>query len=100
MDLVKEENNEISLLVPKCQKCDLIMSGFWWKFYKDPSFSDTEIMSAFFWTEIFFQCPKCHGKAHLSQQELDKVNSYPMDKVNFPPGFDPNKLKYQRLTSR
>ena len=100
MNLIKEENNELSLVVPTCDKCDLIMSDFWWKFYKDPTFTQSEIMSSFFWTEIYFQCPKCHGKALLTSQELDKLNSYPLDKVNFPPGFDSNKMRYQRLTTK
>lgn len=102
MNLLREEKdtNEITMLVPKCSKCDLIMSGFWYKFYKDPKFSQTEVMSAFWWTEIAFQCPKCYGKILLSAQELDKLNSYPMDKVNFPPGFDSKNMKFTRLMSK
>lgn len=100
MKLTEEKDGEFHFLQPKCQKCDLIMSGFFYKFYKDPNFSDTEVLSAFFWVEVWFQCPKCFGKVFLDKQELEKMNSYPMDKINFPPGFDKKNMKVQRLTSK
>ena len=101
INLIKEEKDEITILTPKCGKCDLYMSGFFYQFYKNPSFTPyTEVKSSFFWTEIKFMCPKCHGSAKLSPQEIDILNSYPLDKINWPPGFDSKNMKVQRLTSR
>lgn len=99
MNLLKEENNELTLLVPKCGKCDYIMSGIHHRFYKNPSFNETEFMSSITWVELKYQCPKCGGQMSLSQEELDKLNSYPGDKVNYPPGFIKN-MKLTRMMSK
>lgn len=100
MKLTEEKDGEFIFNVPECTKCKLIMSGFWYEFYKDPNFSQTEVLSAFFWTKIYFQCPKCLGKIFLSKEELEIMNSYPIDKINFPPGFDKKNMKVQRLTTK
>ena len=37
INLIKEEKDEkITILTPKCGKCDLYMSGFFYQFYKIP----------------------------------------------------------------
>lgn len=95
--MIEEKEGQITILVPKCSKCDLIMSGLFTKFWREPSFTMTEIASSVTWTEFTFQCPNCFAKYKLPQSELDKVNSYPYDKVNWPPGFDSNKMKYEKL---
>ena len=101
--LIKEDSikNEVTVITPKCSKCDLIASGLFYEFYKDPTFSPyTEVMSSIFWTRIWFVCPKCYGTIKMSDQEVDKLNSYPLDKINFPPGFDSKKMKVQRMMSK
>jgi hypothetical protein len=101
MKIIKEELNQISFIVPKCDKCDdKYMDGFFFKFYKDPSFGTTESMASFFWTEMWFQCKYCWAKKHLTDLELDKLNSYPIDMINWPPGFNTKNMKVQRLTSK
>ena len=78
------------------------MKGFFYEFYKDPNFNVTESYGSFFWTKIWFQCPNCftNNKISLSEDEIDRMNSYPLDKINFPPGFDSKKMKVTRLTSK
>ena len=98
--ITEEKNNEFHINVPECPHCKRLMGGFFYEFYKDPNFNMTESLGAFFWTKIWFQCPKCLGKAFLTETEIDKMNSYPLDKINFPPGFDTKKMKVTRLTSK
>lgn len=98
--ITEEKNNEFHINVPECPKCNRLMGGFFYEFYKDPNFNMTESLGSFFWTKIWFQCPKCFGKVFLTETEIDKMNSYPLDKINFPPGFDTKKMKVTRLTTK
>ena len=98
--ITSEKDGEFNISVPDCIKCNKPMGGFFYEFYKDPNFNVTESYASFFWTKIWFQCPHCYGKLHLKDFEIDKMNSYPLDKINFPPGFDSKKMKVTRLTSK
>ena len=98
--ITEEKNNEFHIYIPECLKCKKLMGGFFYEFYKDPNFGTTESFASFFWTKIWFQCPKCYGKTYLDESEIDKMNSYPLDKINFPPGFDTKRMKITKLTTK
>lgn len=101
MNLIKQDSNtEITILTPECHRCHKIMDGFFYEFYKDPSFSMTEIASSFFWTKIWFQCARCFTKIYMHDKDLDLLNSYPLDMVTFPPGFNSKNVKAQRIASK
>lgn len=99
ISLIKEEDNsQLTLLVPKCGKCDQVMGDIKFHVYKDPNMTQyTEAMGAFFWTDFVYQCRKCWGTIGLSKEEIEIMNSYPLDKINFPPGMDSKNLKLQKL---
>lgn len=100
--LIEEKDNEIFVLTPPCDGCkELPMVGFYYEFYKDPNFTQyTEAVGSFFWTRIWFQCRKCGSTKFLSELDLDKINSYPLDQINFPPGFDSKRMRVTRLTNK
>ena len=100
--LSEEKNGEFYVLTPRCPKCEdnKIMSGFFYEFYKDPTFSMTESYASFTWNKVYFMCPKCQSRAYLSEEEIATMNKYPLDKINFPPGFDSKNMKVTKLTSK
>ena len=100
MTLTEEKNNEFHIYMPECPNCKKPMNGFFYEFYKDPNFNVTESYGSFFWTKLWFQCPRCNSKTSLSESEIDRMNSYPLDKINFPDGFDSKKMKVTRLTGK
>jgi hypothetical protein len=100
MSITEEKDNEFHIHNPECPKCKKIMTGFFFKFYKDPNFNTTESMGSFFWTDIWFQCKSCYRSHHLSPQEIEIMNGYPLDKIQFPEGFDSKNMRLTRLTTK
>lgn len=101
--ITEEKDNEFFINMPYCQnqKCNQKpMTGFFYKFYKQPNFLEGEVLSAFYWTEVFFQCPHCYDKTFLSKDEIDTMNKYSLDRINFPPGTDTKNAKLARLSER
>lgn len=93
----EEKDGEFYINMPSCTNCDKPMRGFFYKFYKSPNFNESEVLAAFFWTDVYFVCGKCHSKQNLSKQEIDTMNTYSLDRINFPPGTDSKNMKIQKL---
>ena len=102
MKLTEEKDGEFFINTPNCTKCEnnRPMTGFFYKFYKNPAFSDTEVMSAFTWTEVYFICPRCNSKRYFEKDDLQNMNKYPLDSINFPPGANSKNARLQRLSNR
>lgn len=98
--ITEEKNNEFYINNPTCPHCKKTMEGFFFKFYKDPNFGDTESFASFFWTDVWFQCKYCPFNQHLKEHEIDTMNSYPLDQINFPKGFDKKNVKLTRMTTK
>jgi hypothetical protein len=91
--LIKETKDRIDFIVPTCKRCNKLMGGFFYKFYKEPNSPITESLKSVFFTDIFFQCGKCNSTKFLTDLELVRVNDHPLNEIGFPPGFDENSMR-------
>lgn len=94
------EDGKMKLLIPKCDKCSRLMSGFFWNIYRQPQFQfETEAIKSIIFTDIRFECQFCKPRQvkTLDRFELDEFNTRPFSEIVLPPGIDLAKFRYTRI---
>jgi hypothetical protein len=101
MNLIKETEDRIDFIVPTCKKCNKLMGGFFYKFYRNPNALITESLKSVDFVDIYFQCGRCNSTKYLTDLEVLRVNAHPLNEIGFPPGFDEDSMrKATKLTTK
>lgn len=95
-----EDKGKLQIGIPNCDKCNRLMTGFFWKFYKNPTFTETEVGSSISFTDIWFQCVKCFATTKMPMSEVDKINALPLDMIIFPGGINDKYIRYTKLGNK
>lgn len=100
--MIEEKEGKIHLKPEKCPKCEKIMTGLFYKFYKAPGFMISEELASITFYDIWFQCISCRPlqTVHVPEEEVDKINQYPLDDIIFPGQTKNSKATITKIGDR